>query len=287
MRKNACVAILAFLMCLSSSAYAQKVLEMFEGQNDLPETSGGIRVESMDKGTVSEFSDSGADSGITLVFEHQGSSILVPATVQGKPVYFLFDTGATTTTLSYDFAKSAGILPKADYPVIQVQTANGPAFAQFGLISQLVLGGRNHAGVSYTVCDNCPTGVYKGKPIVGLLGLNVINRYRVSIDNGSGKIEMFASASYSDRKRDIEPWLQMGDVGAKPDGKGNYVTTVSVHNKAPRTISELTLVLTCTNGNTVELGQKSISAGSKAKFSKAVDASKCMGAGFDIVGAKW
>ena len=150
-----------------------------------------------------------------------------------------------------------------------------------------MLGGRNHAGVSYTVCDNCPTGVYKGKPIVGLLGLNVINRYRVSIDNGSGKIEMFASASYSDRKRDIEPWLQMGDVGAKPDGKGNYVTTVSVHNQAPRTISELTLVLTCTNGNTVELGQKSISAGSKAKFSKAVDASKCMGAGFDIVGAKW
>lgn len=274
-------------LCLTTSpAWAQKVLEMFEGQSDLPDTAGVVQVESLDKGTSTSFGDSGTqvDGGITIRFEREGASILVPATVNGKGVYFIFDTGATTTTLSYEFAQAAGLMPAKDAPVTQVQTANGSAVVPFGLINRLNLGGRDHSGVTFAMCTNCPVGIHKGKPVVGLLGLNVINRYRVSFDESAGKIEMYPNASYSDRRRDIEPWIQVDDfsvaAGSKPKA------TAAIINRASRSIHEVTVVLKCDNGKRISLGTKSISAKSTQKFSKVITDS-CPRFQFDLESPKW
>lgn len=285
------ILVLTAISLVGTPAYAQKVLEMFEGQNDLPESNHTIQVESLDANAQASSYDgeSGTqvDGGITINFERDGTSILVPATVQGKPVYFMFDTGATTTTLSYAFAKSANILPARDNPVVTVQTANGPRQAQFGLMDRLVLGGRTHAGVTFTICNACPAGTYKGKPVVGLLGLNVINRYRISIDEGHGKIEMYPNTRFWNRSRDIEPWLEVDDYKSFPDGARNRDTSVTIKNRAPRAIAELSLGLECSDGRVIQLGKKSIPAKGSATFKKSIELKGCSGMKFQFDDHKW
>lgn len=276
--------VIVGLLFVSPSAFAQKVVEMFDGQNELPE-SVGIQINSLDQGDASAVDSSGG-SGFSLHFDRDGSSMLVPATVQGQAVYFLFDTGATTTTLAAWFAKEVNLLPKSDYPAVEFQTANGPTVAQFGVIDRLVLGGRLHAGVTFSMCASCPGGTFKGKPIVGLLGLNVISRYRVSIDDGAGRIEMSPGTRYSDRTRDIMPWLVLEDFETTID-TGRHKAFVRVRNIAPRRISEVTLVAKCADGTQIEVDQKPIEAGAKTTFTKLIAPGDCRIVGFDFDQPKW
>jgi aspartyl protease family protein len=63
----------------------------------------------------------------------------VRARVNGTPVNFLIDSGATTTTLSAARAADAGLQPSGGFPVM-VQTANGTVEAQRARIATLVVG---------------------------------------------------------------------------------------------------------------------------------------------------
>lgn len=273
------------LLLFSPGVFAQKVIEMFEGQNELPESTSGIRFDSLDGGG-SAASEAGADGGFTLLFEREGATMLVPARVQGKAVYFVFDTGASTSTLSYEFAKAANILPKSDYPAVQGQTANGPVVFQLGLIDRLELGGRLHTGVTFAVCNSCPSGMHKGIPVVGLLGLNVISRYRVSIDDGAGKIEMMPGSRFSDRSRDIVPWLVVEDFQISID-TGKHKALIKVQNLAPRRISDVILVAQCADGKQVEVDRKTLEARAKTTFAKLIAPGDCRIVDFTFDQPKW
>jgi aspartyl protease family protein len=63
----------------------------------------------------------------------------VRASVNGKSVNFLIDSGATTTTLSQASASDADVKPSGGFPVI-VETANGKTEAQRARITQLNVG---------------------------------------------------------------------------------------------------------------------------------------------------
>jgi aspartyl protease family protein len=63
----------------------------------------------------------------------------VSANVNGTPVRFMIDSGATTTTLSPAAAKAAGIEPSGGFPVM-VETANGTVEVQRARIETLAVG---------------------------------------------------------------------------------------------------------------------------------------------------
>lgn len=63
----------------------------------------------------------------------------VRGTVNGQEVEFLIDSGATTTALSVDVAKSAGVEIDTAFPV-NINTANGSVQAQTARISALNVG---------------------------------------------------------------------------------------------------------------------------------------------------
>lgn len=63
----------------------------------------------------------------------------VRATVNGTPLEFLIDSGATTTTLSQASAASAHVEPTGGFPVV-IETANGVAEAQRARMGELVVG---------------------------------------------------------------------------------------------------------------------------------------------------
>jgi aspartyl protease family protein len=63
----------------------------------------------------------------------------ITANLNGEPVRFLVDSGATTTSISADTARRAGIEPRGGLPAI-VRTANGTIEVQRGRAEALKVG---------------------------------------------------------------------------------------------------------------------------------------------------
>lgn len=63
----------------------------------------------------------------------------VRALVNGKPLQFLIDSGATVTTLTPESADAAGVEPQGTFPVI-VETANGAVEARRARMGTLAVG---------------------------------------------------------------------------------------------------------------------------------------------------
>jgi aspartyl protease family protein len=91
--------------------------------------------------TTAEISgDAGQIEGTTLRLKREEDGhYWVRATVNGTPVRFMIDSGATTTTLSQASAQAAGLKPSAGFPVL-VDTANGTVELQRAEIETLAVG---------------------------------------------------------------------------------------------------------------------------------------------------
>jgi aspartyl protease family protein len=71
----------------------------------------------------------------------------VRANVNGKPVEFLIDSGATVTTITPQIAAAAGVAPSGGFPVM-VETANGTVEAQRARIETLNVGPITQSGAA-------------------------------------------------------------------------------------------------------------------------------------------
>ena len=92
------------------------------------------------RATVELSGDTGQVEGTTLRLKRADDGhYWVRASINGTPVRFMVDSGATTTTLSQAAAKSAGLEPEAGFPVI-VETANGTVEVQRTRIETLAIG---------------------------------------------------------------------------------------------------------------------------------------------------
>jgi aspartyl protease family protein len=84
--------------------------------------------------------DAGQVEGTTMRLKREEDGhYWVRASVNGTPVRFMIDSGATTTTLSQTAAQSAGVTPSAGFPVL-VETANGTVELQRAQIETLAIG---------------------------------------------------------------------------------------------------------------------------------------------------
>ena len=84
--------------------------------------------------------DAGQVEGTTLRLKREEDGhYWVRASVNGTPVRFMIDSGATTTTLSPSSARAAGLKPSGGFPVV-VDTANGTVELQRAEIDTLSVG---------------------------------------------------------------------------------------------------------------------------------------------------
>ncbi len=248
--------------CLAaSSVNAQQVIDLFEGKQDAAPAE-NLLVESIFSATGGDESmevsslqiDRGVSGGgathggqaLRLPFERSGSGILVKAKVQGRAVYFLLDTGATHSTLTPEFARELGLTPADGNPKVMAQTANGVVERTYGLIPRLELGDRMHSKVAFTVCESCG-GAGRDYPIVGLLGLNVLRRYRMTIDDKSGFVELMPQGEFLNQRDDINPWLDMGfHRMVVSGGSGNQTgNVVKVTNQSAHAIQDIEIAWSC------------------------------------------
>ncbi len=250
------------------------------------ETSGVI----VDRGTGGG-AGVGVSRAIRLEYDQHGSAILVPARVGTEEVYLIFDTGATYTTLTEDFARQARVSPPADGPRGIAQTAGGLTETRFGLIQRLGLGDQTLTNVTYSICDPCGGIEYRGRPVVGLLGMNVLRRYRVSMDGGV--VELMPSSNYADRSGDIEPWVTAEFAGTwVRSDRGRPEAQFRVENLSSRQVRGVVVELVCTNrqGEEWEARTQSLTLAAGAHQDVTFQGSAgggCMGYQTRVVQGRW
>lgn len=195
--------------------------------------------------------DGGGDL-VVLPYEGEGRALTVPVAIetQGRPAidrWFIFDTGATITTLDRATLDTLGIALDPDAPELEVRTAGGERTTRLALVDRLWIGGMEVEGVTVSVCDECADD-----ETVGLLGLNVTGRFKVTVDHGRQELVLEPRPDHEDRSVDVAPWLELDAVATRWED-GRIEVEVRGHNKSPRLIDRATVGIRCSDTWVAEL----------------------------------
>ena len=182
-----------------------------------------------------------------IPYTGKGQSLLIPAHIDGanfgEELQFVFDTGATLTTLSQQALEFVDIPIPNDSPVVVLRTASGELEAKLVLVEALWLKDELVEWVTVAVCEYCSS-----ETADGLLGLNVSSHYRVSIDHENEAIEFVPRRGRRNRKLDIQPWLELKTVLTQW-GDGRLELTIEADNRARQGIKSSVLEVRCANEN--------------------------------------
>ncbi len=107
-----------------------------------------------------------AGSGQTMVLQRVDGHFFADATINGRPVHFLVDTGATVTTINPETARDSGVeVSRIGFPLV-VETANGLANSWPATAGELRIG-----SISFTELD---VHVSELPGSTNLLGMNAL-----------------------------------------------------------------------------------------------------------------
>lgn len=113
----------------------------------------------------------------TLVVRQQNNGhYFVDGVVNGKPLNFVVDTGASLVSLPRSFAYQANLSCKEQ---AMMQTANGASSACTAVIARLKVGHFLFKDVSAMIVPNLSQA---------LLGMNVLQQFRIEQDNGEMRL---------------------------------------------------------------------------------------------------
>jgi clan AA aspartic protease (TIGR02281 family) len=180
---------------------------------------------------------------VVLPTEGRMGSLRVPVTIEGPrrqvEVSMVFDTGASITTLNRATLRKIGVRIPDDAPQMTVHTAAGPRNTRVVLVDRLWVGGLQVDGVSISVCDACATG-----EAVGLLGLNVSERFLVTVDGAREEVSLAPRAGALNRRVDVSPWVDIEAEATRwPDGRTEVV--IEAENRSRRWIESLRVAIHC------------------------------------------
>lgn len=177
------------------------------------------------------------DGDIVIPFKEQGSAIFVPVTLEGHDgleleLDYLFDTGASYTTITSETARKLGIAVPNDAPSLQFNTASGPRESRMVHLPAVRLSGVRIPGLLVSVCDSCATD-----SAGGLLGLNVMREFLVQMDYQGSRMRLLPRIHEGrpNRAYDIAPTLTM-QIEGRPEiwlGRIRWVVTMTNNGTVP------------------------------------------------------
>jgi len=177
------------------------------------------------------------DGDIVVPFKEQGSAIFLPVTLEGHDgrsveLDYLFDTGASYTTITSETARTLGIEVPSDAPSVQFNTASGPRESRMVHLPGIRLADVQIPGLLVSVCDSCATD-----SAGGLLGLNVMREFLVQMDYQGSRMRLLPRIHEGrpNRAYDIAPTLTM-QVEGRPEiwlGRIRWVVTMTNNGTVP------------------------------------------------------
>lgn len=190
---------------------------------------------------------------IVLNYKGDGRSLRVDAEIDGPEIgqrfSMILDTGATFSTLSKEALSNVGIAIEPDAPWVELQTAGGRIEAPLVLVDAVWLGDVRVGWITVAVCEACSS-----PPVMGLLGLNVLQRFRVAIDHELKHIELHRRERDFDRRLDIGHWLDV-ESRVSQSWDGRVEVELKGHNRAQHSIRTAVIDLDCSGeGFAIELG---------------------------------
>lgn len=126
------------------------------------------------------------DKPVTVPMLFSYKEVLVKARINdGEPMDFLFDTGANQTLIDRRVA-AENLLDKQTG--MRMNAAAGTLYGLTTEVPRLQFGELTIPGIQAVIVDLSAHARQLGKPIAGVLGTNVLNRFAVSIDYGKSQI---------------------------------------------------------------------------------------------------
>lgn len=126
-------------------------------------------------------------SGFSVPLERLGSLLVVTIQVNGtRPAKVILDTGASHTMLSYAVARDLALWANASATSLTMHTAGGTVRADVLPIASISLGGAEVRHTVATIYDlpEAPPG------IEGLLGLDVLRQFEVTLDTVRNRLQL-------------------------------------------------------------------------------------------------
>ncbi|MBY6217309.1 TIGR02281 family clan AA aspartic protease [Qipengyuania aquimaris] len=108
------------------------------------------------------------EGGETVIPMSPDGHFWLKADVNGTPMRFLVDTGATLTAFSADAANAAGLEPRTGGLPVRISTANGTVTADLTTVESLRLGNIEARGIDAVIAPNL------GR--TNVLGMNFLSR---------------------------------------------------------------------------------------------------------------
>lgn len=191
---------------------------------------------------------------LSVPFAEEGTAILMDVTLHGPDGHasltlpYLFDTGASYTTISSDTAAKLGIAVPDDAPTLTFNTASGPRESRMVHLPALQLGQVRIPGLLVSVCDACVN-----ERTEGLLGLNVMREFFVQMDYKNQRMQLLPRVSEADPNRayDIEPVVELKVEGSAEVWLGRVRWMVLVRNRGTVPLRAVVPVVKFTDGPTL------------------------------------
>ena len=137
---------------------------------------------------------------IPFRFSEKKPLLIVSALVNGRgPLNFALDTGASMTVVSPGVARRAGL--HSDGAKEKAIGAGGQLSVVFANVDSLEIGGAHAAGLDVAIMRLSPISRAIGLRLDGILGLNFLQRYRVTIDYPAGVVSFDDPAGRRGRRR--------------------------------------------------------------------------------------
>lgn len=174
--------------------------------------------------------------GIVVPFTGSGSTIPVEITLEGPggnvEATYLFDTGASYTTITTATADKLGLEVPLDAPTLDFNTALGRRQSRMVFLPALTVGDARIEGLLVSVCDTCAN-----EATMGLLGLNVMREFFVEMDYQGRTMQLLPRTHLGrpDRTYDIEPVVTL-EIEGKPEvwlGRIRWILTVTNRGSEP------------------------------------------------------
>lgn len=128
----------------------------------------------------------GKDEVVTIPFEYISNEVIVKAKVNDKDeLNFVIDTGATQSVLDKSVAKTLG---KCEDSNLTMTTGSGSVNLSYMTIPKIAIGDLTLKDIHFAVADLAAFSQILGQRPSGLIGANILRRFRVTIDYPQRKV---------------------------------------------------------------------------------------------------